>query len=69
METIKQPMVKWQNQRGNQKIRQMKTETQISKIYGIQQVNSKRKAYSNTGLFLEMRNISNKQPNFPSEEI
>ena len=47
----------------------MKTETQISKIYGIQQVNSKRKAYSNTGLFLEMRNISNKQPNFPSEEI
>ena len=49
--------------------RQMKTETQISKIYGIQQVNSKRKAYSNTGLFLEMRNISNKQPNFPSEEI
>ena len=49
--------------------RQMKTETQISKIYGIQHVNSKRKAYSNTGLFLEMRNISNKQPNFPSEEI
>ena len=49
--------------------RQMNTETQISKICGIQQVNSKRKTYSNTGLFLEMRNIFNKQPDFSSEEI
>ena len=44
-------------------LRQMKMETQHSKIYGMQQ-NSKREIYSDSGLPQETRKISNKQCNF-----
>lgn len=43
-------------------MRQMKMETQHSKIYGMQQ-NSKREIYSDKGLLKETRKISNKQAN------
>ena len=40
----------------------MKTKTQQSEIYGIQQVSSKREVYKNTSLLQETIKISNKQP-------
>ena len=43
-------------------MRQMKMETQHSKIYEMQQ-NSKREIYSDKGLPQETRKISNKQAN------
>ena len=43
-------------------LRQMKMETQHSKIYGMKQ-NSKREIYSDSGLPQETRKISNKQAN------
>ena len=46
----KQPKGNWRNQRG-----QMKTKTQQSKIYGIQQDISKREVYSNRSLTQKIR--------------
>ena len=50
----------------------MKTETQLSKVFGIQQKHmgtSNREVYSSIGLHQETRKVSNKQPNTSSKGI
>ena len=61
-----------QNQRGNQKIPQdkYKWKHENSKSMGCSKSRSKkRKVYSDTGLPLGTRKISNKQPNLPPKRI
>ena len=58
----KKQLLKKSKRKSESIMRQMKMETQHSKIYGMQQ-NSKREIYSDKGLLKETRKISNKQAN------
>ena len=60
----KQPMGKWRNQRGNQKIPKHKWQRKHNNLkpMGCSKSSSKREVYSNTILPQETRKISNKQP-------
>ena len=64
---LKKPMGQWRNQRGNQKIRQIKKI--FPKAMGHSKSSSKREVYSNTGLPQEPRKMSINNLTFPLKEI
>ena len=53
----------------NNTLRQVKIETQLSKIYGTWKNGSEKEVHSNTSLPQEARKISVEQPNFPTKGI